>query len=276
MEIYPYMKDRIGTYHTKPFSQYRRNIALITAEGWRKHSIHALIEIDVTLAKELIKKHQEKTNEKISFTGWIIKCLAQTLSEYKELNSYRLGRKKIVYFDDIDIPLPVERVIDGEHIPAAYILRKANEKSLKEISSEIRLVKEQAIEGNRQVLGEHFSPLERFAFKAPMALKKLLIILLRKKGILRKKHMGTLGVTAIGMMGRFPGWAIPLGGTTSILVVLGGISKKPGVVDDTIAIREYLHITITVDHDLVDGSPMVRFIDRFTQLCEQGFALTDI
>ena len=88
------MPDRIGTYHTKPFSQYRRNIALITGEGWRKHSIHTLIEIDVTTAKNLINKYKEKTGEKISFTGWIIKCIAQSLSEHRELNSYRLGRKK--------------------------------------------------------------------------------------------------------------------------------------------------------------------------------------
>ncbi len=270
------MNDRIGTYYTKPFSQYRRNVTLITGEGWRKHSIHFVTEIDVTLPKALIKKHKETTNEKISFTGWIIKCLAQTLSEYKEFNVYRLGRKKIVYFDDVDIPLPVERIIDGEYIPTAYILRKANEKTLKEISEEIRSVQQQPIEGNRQVLGQHFSPLERFAFKAPMFIKKLFVVILRKRGLLRKKHMGTIGVTAVGMMGKFSGSVIPLGGTTSILVVLGGISKKPGVIDDKIAIREYLHITFTIDHDLFDGGPVVRFIDRFTQLCEQGFALTDL
>ena len=268
------MSDKIGSYQVKPFSKYRRNVALITGEGWRKHSIHALIEIDVTRAKELMKKHKETTQEPISFTGWIIKCMADSLSEHKEINSYRLGRKKIVFFDDVDVPIPIERVIDGESIPAVYIIRKANEKTLRDISKEIRSVKDQTLEKNHQVIGDQFTPLERFAFKAPMILKRLLVVILRRKGLLKKKHMGTVGVTAIGMKGRFPGWIIPLGGTTSVLFVIGGITKRPGVVKDSIAIREYLHITITCDHDLIDGSPLVRFIDRFIELCEKGYALT--
>lgn len=134
------MEDRIGTYQTKSFTQYRRNISLITGEGWRKHSIHALIEIDVTTAKELMKKHKETIGEAISFTAWIIKCMAQSISEHKEINSYRVGRKNIVYFDDVDVPIPIERTINGESVPTVYILRKANEKTLRQISEEIRSV----------------------------------------------------------------------------------------------------------------------------------------
>jgi pyruvate/2-oxoglutarate dehydrogenase complex dihydrolipoamide acyltransferase (E2) component len=270
------MADSIGRFQTKPFTQYRRNISLITGEGWRKHSIHALIEVDVTTAKELIKKHKETTGESISFTGWIIKCMAQAVSEHKEINSYRVGRKKIVYFDDVDVPIPIERKIDGESVPTIYILRKVNEKTLKEISTEIRSVQQKSLKGNKQVIADHFTPLEKFAFKAPMILKKLLLRIIRHKGFLKKKHMGTIGVTAIGMKGRFPGWAIPLGGTTTVLFVLGGITKKPGVANGSISIRDFFHITITCDHDLIDGSPLVRFIDRFTELCEEGFSLTDL
>ncbi|MBN2065279.1 MAG: 2-oxo acid dehydrogenase subunit E2, partial [Candidatus Thermoplasmatota archaeon] len=61
-----------------------------------------------------------------------------------------------------------------------------------------------------------------------------------------------------------------------VLFVLGGITKKPGVANGSISIRDFFHITITCDHDLIDGSPLVRFIDRFTELCEDGFALTDL
>ena len=85
--------------------------------------------------------------------------------------------------------------------------------------------------------------------------------------------MGTFGVTAIGMKGRYPGWAIPLGGVTSSIIVVGGINKKPGVVNDKIEIREYLNLTITVDHDIIDGGPLVRFVDRLNELIEEGFGL---
>jgi pyruvate/2-oxoglutarate dehydrogenase complex dihydrolipoamide acyltransferase (E2) component len=88
--------------------------------------------------------------------------------------------------------------------------------------------------------------------------------------------MGTLGITAVGMKGSVPGWMIPMGGTTTILMVIGGIMKKPRVIDDKIAIRDILHVTITADHDLIDGGPLARFTDRFIELIEQGFSIPQI
>ena len=266
--------DRIGTYHIKPFSTQRKNVTLIIKEGWKKHTIHTLIEVDVTNARRKIKDYANQTGEKLSFTGWIITCAAKALSDHKELNAIRKGRNKIIYFDDIDIPIPVERTMDNEKIPMAYILRKANEKTLLEITKEIRSVQKQEVQESKQILGNKFTLLEKIAFKSPMFLKKLLLFIVQHRPLLKKKHMGTLGVTAVGMKGSLPGWIIPLGGTTTILFVIGGITKKPGVIEnDTIAIREYLHVTIAVDHDLIDGGPLARFLARFLELCDQGYGI---
>ena len=43
----------------------------------------------------------------------------------------------------------------------------------------------------------------------------------------------------------------------TLTVTVGGIAKKPGVVDEHIEIREYLDLTISIDHDVVDGAPKV-------------------
>ena len=75
------------------------------------------------------------------------------------------------------------------------------------------------------------------------------------------------------MKGKFPGWAIPLSGATASTIVVGGINKKPGVVNNKIEIREYLHLTITVDHDIVDGGPLARFVDRLIELIENNYGL---
>jgi pyruvate/2-oxoglutarate dehydrogenase complex dihydrolipoamide acyltransferase (E2) component len=64
-----------------------------------------------------------------------------------------------------------------------------------------------------------------------------------------------------------------MGGPIATLVIVGGITKKPGVVDDSIQIREYLHITVTADHGIVDGGPLVRFVSRLTELLETGHGL---
>lgn len=268
--------DRIGSYQIRTYSKYRRNIGLILEEGWKKHKIHSLVEIDVTEARRRLQKQKEDTGTAPSFTAWMVKCVADSLMDHKELNAYRKGRKKIICFDDADIPIPVERTIQGESVPMAYIIRKANLKSIDEINKEIRSIQSQHLNGTHQVLGEDFTPLERFILAAPLCIKKLMLLLSRRNAFLKKKHMGIVGVTSIGMKGRFPGWVIPLGGTTTMLFVIGGITKKPGVVNDTIEIREFLHVTVTVDHDLIDGGPLLRFMDQFISSCEQGYLLPSI
>ncbi|HIH00164.1 MAG TPA: 2-oxo acid dehydrogenase subunit E2 [Thermoplasmata archaeon] len=263
--------DRIGKYEVTEFSKARQDITIVSQEGKRRLTIHALLEVDVTKAREMIAALKGK--EDISFTGWIVKCVSQAVSEHKQMNSYRLGRKKMVSFEDVDIPIPIERNIGGVQRPLAYIIRKANEKTVAEITQEIRRMQHQEIDPSTEVLGEDLTGFERWALTAPGWLKKIGVRVLRLRGLSKKKHFGTVGVTAIGMKGSFPGWAIGMGGPIATLIIVGGITKKPGVVDDEIRIREILHITITADHAIVDGSPLVRFIARLTELLESGYEL---
>lgn len=81
-------------------------------------------------------------------------------------------------------------------------------------------------------------------------------------------------VTAVGMFGKGGGWGITLPNVT-LTVTVGGIAKKPGVVDDRIEIREYLDLTVNIDYDIVDGAPMVRFVNYFRELIESGHGLME-
>jgi len=264
----------IGRYEKKSFSKNRRNISLLLEDGFRKHSIHALLELDVTEARRCILNHKEKTGEKVSFTGWIIKCVGHAMADNKELNAYRLGRRKMVVFDDVDISIPVERVAGGKANTMVHIIRKANEKSVMGITNEIRSVQNKNVDGSTQLL-EEMNFTERFVLGAPMFIKKFLLWYLRRNGLLRKKYMGTVGVSSVGTLGKFPGWVVPLG-TPAIMIVVGGITKKPRVINDKIEIRECLAITVTVDHDMVDGGPLARFVDRLIELIEGSFRLEEI
>jgi 2-oxoacid dehydrogenases acyltransferase (catalytic domain) len=263
--------DNLGEYEIKPFSKAREDIVLVSSEGKRRLNVYALLEFDVTIARKMIA-HAKETQD-ISFTAWIIKCVSQAASEHKQLNAYQLGKKKIVFFNDVDVPIPVEREINGESRPLAYIVRRANTKTVVEITREIRQVQSQVIDPSTEVLGENLTLLEKMAIHAPIFIKKLGLHLMRRQGLLKKKHLGTIGVTSIGMKGRFPGWVIGLGGPITTLVAVGGIMKKPGVVDDKIIIRDYLHVTVVADHSLVDGGPLARFISRLTELLETGYEL---
>ena len=87
--------------------------------------------------------------------------------------------------------------------------------------------------------------------------------------------MGTIGVTAVGMKGKFPGWIVSSGGPPTMLFIISGINKKPGVRNDKVVIRDYLHLTIAFDHDIIDGGPMARFLEDFLYLCEQSYGLIE-
>jgi pyruvate/2-oxoglutarate dehydrogenase complex dihydrolipoamide acyltransferase (E2) component len=76
------------------------------------------------------------------------------------------------------------------------------------------------------------------------------------------------------MFGKGAGWGIPINDHTLDLT-LGGIAEKPGVVDGHIAIREYLSITLSFNHDLIDGAPAARFTERFIDLVESGYGLSE-
>jgi hypothetical protein len=87
-----------------------------------------------------------------------------------------------------------------------------------------------------------------------------------------KALMGTVSLTAVGMFGSGGGWGLPVP-AHSLQITLGGISEKPGVVDHRIEIREYLSVTISLDHDVVDGTPAARFTQCLRELVEQGAGL---
>jgi pyruvate/2-oxoglutarate dehydrogenase complex dihydrolipoamide acyltransferase (E2) component len=50
---------------------------------------------------------------------------------------------------------------------------------------------------------------------------------------------------------------------------VGGFGEKPGVVDGHIAIRDYLSLTISFDHEIIDGTPAARFTGRLKDLIER-------
>ncbi len=79
-------------------------------------------------------------------------------------------------------------------------------------------------------------------------------------------------MTSVGMFGEGGCWGIPVIPNT-LTVTLGGITRKPGIIDERIELREYLSLTVSFDHDIVDGAPAARFTSCLKQLIESGYGL---
>ncbi len=76
------------------------------------------------------------------------------------------------------------------------------------------------------------------------------------------------------MLGKGAGWDIPPAAHTLVITV-GCIGEKQVVVDGHIVLREYLSLTISFDHDIIDGASAARFTQRLKELIESGFGLFD-
>ncbi|MFP9190954.1 2-oxo acid dehydrogenase subunit E2 [Natrialbaceae archaeon A-CW1-1] len=250
----------------QPFPIQRRGTVDAMRMAGRRSVIHGLVEFDVTEARQRIHDREERTGEERSFTAFLVHCLARALEDHRHINAYRDWRGRIVQFDDVDVMVLVEVEIDGDLIALPHVIRAANRRSLQSIHEEIRTV--QTDPGERQQSG-----LGSLAFRLPGPVRRLFFRLpqwfpRRWKGI-----AGTVAVSSVGMFGTGGGWGITPTNYTLQLTV-GGIDQKPRIVNGEIEPREYLSLTATFDHDVVDGAPATRFVQRLKELIEEPAALT--
>ena len=100
--------------------------------------MHSLIEVDVTMARAFLRDHKAKTGESLSFTAFLIACLAKAVDENKAVQALRKGSKNLVLFEDVDVYTLIERNVAGQKQIIPYTIRTANRKTVRELHHEIR------------------------------------------------------------------------------------------------------------------------------------------
>jgi pyruvate/2-oxoglutarate dehydrogenase complex dihydrolipoamide acyltransferase (E2) component len=243
--------------------------------GRKKHHIKALLEFDVTKAREAIKNYRHISKCNISFTAWLVKTISKTIGEFQSSHAYLKNKRKAIIFDDIDISITDERTYEGALVPLPYVIRQTNKKNILEISKEIFEAKNQEVSKEDIVLGQTKSKFStNLYYSFPGFLRRFIWRYFLMTPKVAKKNMGSVIITSIGMMGRVNGWFIH----TSVHPLsfgVGSIIKKPVVIGDKIEIREILNMTILMDHDVMDGAPMARFITKLSKNIETGLGLSD-
>lgn len=250
------MKEKPGV-QVVPFTMNRRMVAASASVGREQNNIHAITEIDVTEPRRYILEHRQRTGERLSWTAFVVTCLARAISEHPHLNAFRRG-SKLILLDDITISVLVERELDGEKVPEPFGIQAAQTKTYRQIHDEIRAAQQHA---DRQLGGLSGATWVRFI---PGFLMRL-FVRAASQNIAMAKRYGVVGVTAVGMFGSGALWLIPLSGAT-VVVSVGGIVPRPHACDGRIEEREHLCLTVTFNHDIVDGAPAARFLKRFSEL----------
>jgi hypothetical protein len=241
----------------------------------RQHTVHSLLELDVTRARQAIRERRARTGEALSFTAYVATCFARAIGEDPSMHALRRGRHELVLFDEVDLTVLVESDVENARIPVPHIVRAANTKSAAAITQEIRAaqVGEVPYAGSRRWL-----PLWLLV---PGALREFVWARLLADPWRRKRLTGTGVVTAVGMFGPGVGWAIPLT-IYPIGLTVGGISRRPRVIADQedpdgrgerVEPRDCLSLTLSFDHDVIDGAPAARFAVRLTKLIESAAGL---
>jgi pyruvate/2-oxoglutarate dehydrogenase complex dihydrolipoamide acyltransferase (E2) component len=257
------------SFEVRPFPRGRRDVIDALEVGVRRHMVHALLELDVTRPRQLIRDHGARTGERVSFTAFVVASLARAIDRDRRLHAYRDWRGRLVLFDEVDVVTLIESEIDAVAIP--HVIRAANRRTVREIHGEIRRV--QAAPAASAQRSGALARLSRFV---PGPVRRFFFRVLRRSPRLMKRTAGTTLVTAVGMFGVGAAWAVGIVPLHTACLTVGGISVKPGIVDGRVEPREVLALTASVDHDLVDGAPAARFAKHLRELVEGAELLRDL
>ncbi len=258
-------------YKIETFPKTRVATLDICSIGIQKHNVAALIEIDVSVSREKLKQQRHNTHP-ISFTAWLIKVISLTIKSHEAAAGYLLGKRKVLVFDDINVSLAIEKEVNGKKVPIPLIIEKANEISVESITEQIRDAKEKELTNKDIVLHTRANKLEGLYYSLPGFARRFFWKYLLRHPQLAFKKMGNVAITSVGMVGNVSGWFIPIS-VHPICFGISNIAKKPIVIDDKIEIREILNMTVLLDHDVIDGAPMARFLSDLSSNIEKGYGL---
>jgi hypothetical protein len=251
-----------------PYPRLRNFVVDVLAEGRRKKIAHLMLEADIGPMRERLAEHRRAGLGWVSITSYVAKSFACAIDDDKHMQAYRLGKSRIVLFDDVDLTFMVEREWEGEPLPVFCIVRAAQRKTAHEIHRELQAAKETPLGTDGPM-----NALEMQFFLLPSFLRRALWFFVRRNPYWFKDLIGTAGVTSMGMF--TSGVAVGVGITPmTVTLCIGSIEKKLALVDGQAIEREVMHMLLSVDHEIIDGAPLARFAERFNKILLDGRALT--
>jgi pyruvate dehydrogenase E2 component (dihydrolipoamide acetyltransferase) len=171
---------------------------------------------------------------KLSVNDFIIKAAALTLRRIPTVNA-SFTEDNVILYDDVDISVAVS-IPDGLITP---IIRRADQKGLAAISSEMKDLAKRAREGKLK--------LEEF-----------------QGGGFSISNMGMYGVSEFAAVINPP--------QAGILAVAAG-QQRPVVKDGALAIATVMTCTLSVDHRVVDGALGAEWLAAFKAIVEEPLSL---
>jgi pyruvate/2-oxoglutarate dehydrogenase complex dihydrolipoamide acyltransferase (E2) component len=241
------------SYKVGPLPAGRLQVIQLLAAVAGQHTVHGLIEADVTEPLERLRSQPSAP----TVTAYVVAAVAQTVREHPEVNCRRAGRK-LVAFDDVDIIVTVERGSGAESAPVPVAVRRADTKSVMHITTELR---------HRKAPAARSRPSHRLLSRAPLPVVRAAVAVAGTVTAVAASWGPPVGVSSLGMFG--VGWAIPISPLT-VMVTVGGVTRRPALIHGSLTERSYLPLTLSFDHTVIDGAPAARFAATLVRTLEAG------
>lgn len=251
--------ERARGREVSPFPSSRRAVTAAVRAGRRIVPMHGLIDVDVTEARRLLAAAEPP----LSMTAFVIASVARAVAAHPEVHAYRDWRGRLVRHRHVDVQTLVEVATGQGPFGLVHVVRDADVRDVAEISAELRGVKADLTSIGT---GRALQRLGPAAGHVPGFFRAMYAVMARSTRA--HEFTGTVQVTAVGMFAGGGGFAIAPATLASLVVVVGGASRRPRVSGDRIVARDVLDLTVSVDHNVVDGAPATRFGAELRRLME--------
>ena len=219
-----------------PMTPLRKKIAehMVMSRRTSAH-VATVFEVDMLRVARLREEHQKAFQErhgvKLTITPFFVKAAVEALKAFPIVNASIEG-DNIVYKKDVNIGVAV--ALDwGLIVP---VIKNADDRSLSGIAKAVTDLADRA-------RGKRLTPDE--------------------------VQGGTFTITNPGIYGALFGTPIINQPQVAIMGV-GAVNKQPVVVDDAIAIRPIVHLTLSFDHRLIDGAVADQFMAHVKATLQEG------
>lgn len=241
-------EDDVMAFRPSPVSQESLATEMIPMVGIRKTiaermqtsfqeapHISLSVEVDVSQLEKVRHRMNEiaaqREEQRVSLTALLVKISAWALIRNPYLNA-TLAEENIHLLSERNIGVATA-IEDGLIVP---VIRNADDKSVREINSDIKDLSQRAREGT--------------------------LTLNEVKG-------GTFTISNLGMFGINQFRAI-INPPESAILAVGNVVRKPVVINDQdeVAVRPIMVMTLSADHRVIDGVTAARFLSDLVQAME--------
>lgn len=231
------------------------------------HYFHAFLEFRVDDLRKRLRQCRREGRH-VSLTAFFLRAVAQVLREMPAFNSL-LDYRRVSASGQVDIAVPIEIVSEGRMENRQIVIRDASNRTVDEITHELERAKQDTTRKNGFIANR---TVEWLLARAPRSLVRWLFRSGLRHHEFVRKLSGTTFVTLVGMFSNAPGFILPFtGGPKACSFAFGSISRKPWVVGNEITICEVISLTASFNHDIIDGAPAARFVNRLRGLVETEF-----